>query len=196
MDFTDILERHGCSHVLIHDLLALLKENGHPELPLTATTLYKVDGDEQPNDLVTKPIGDGQFWHRENAFKDWDADLFQKSVQIDVFTDGFPLVKNSRLVGWHILGGVVNKPNWPVLLFSFYAGYGSPSTSDELLSDFAEEAEILLKNGILVGAKKVKIPFEIRNFLADALARAYFLSIRQATTDVINALKLGIEMEM
>jgi hypothetical protein len=52
--------------------------------------------------LISKIIGTGEYWHRgiQNAFSDWNENLFDHNVEIDVFTDGFPIVKSSRLCGW------------------------------------------------------------------------------------------------
>jgi hypothetical protein len=180
IEFTKIMKKHQCSHVLIHDLLLMAKANGHPELPLTAQTLYKISDDQIVEELITKPIGTGQYWHRgiQNAFAKWDAGLFDDVVVIDAFTDGFPIVKSSLLCGWPILGGIVGRPDWPVLLFGIYSGYGSPKSSDELLVDFARESQDLIKNGILIGSKNVRKRFAIRCFLGDAPARSYVLCVK------------------
>jgi hypothetical protein len=178
------MKKNNCSHSLVNELLALLKKNGHNELPLTAKTLYKTDGEEQSPELISKIIGTGEYWHRgiQNAFSDWNENLFDQNVEIDVFTDGFPIVKSSRLCGWPILGAVVNKPHLPILLFGVYAGYGSPKSSDSLLEDFCAEANLLAINGILVGTEKTHKSFKIRAFLADALARAYVCGIKYPTS--------------
>jgi hypothetical protein len=125
---------------LIHDLLELLKKNCHPELPLTATTLFKRDEPEDVTEMVVKIMGDGEYFHFgvQRAFQDWNFPI-PESIEIDIFTNGFPISKSSKLVGWPILGAVVNQPNNPIFIFGMYADYGSPKYSDVFLEDFANE---------------------------------------------------------
>jgi hypothetical protein len=180
IELTEIFKTHQCSHMLVHDILVVAKNNGHPELPTTATTLFKCEDNQQSEELIIKIVGNGQYWHRgiQNAFEKWDADVFGECVEIDAFIDGFPIKKSSLLCGWPILGAVVGKPNWPVLLFGLYAGYGSPKSSDELIFDFAMEAKQLIKDGIRIGPNKILKRFVLRGFLGDAPARAYLLNVK------------------
>jgi hypothetical protein len=175
---TEIFKRYQPSHEFIGEMLVLLKHNGFPDLPVTAKTLYKPEEPVEP--IETRVIDGGEYWHHgiENAFKDWEASLFGDIVELDIFVDGFPITKSSRLVGWPILGGIPNRPELPVLLFGIYAGYGSPKYADDLLRDFAVEASLLQTSGIRIGPQKELKRFSLRCLLADCPARAYVLGVK------------------
>jgi hypothetical protein len=179
-EFTDVVKKHNCSHKLIHDLLAVARDNGHPEVPLTAKTLYDQEHKQVLEPLEARPIGKGTYWHRgiQDAFSDWDATDFKDIIVVDIFIDGFPIKRSSRLCGWPILGGIVDRYDLPVLLFGIYQGYGSPKNSDDFLIDFAREARRLIAAGIYVGPNKELKRFKIRAFLADAPARAFLLCVK------------------
>jgi hypothetical protein len=98
------------------------------------------------------------------------------NVQINV--DGIPIYKSNSTQFWPILCSVNNSPPMLVALF---LGKHKPSSLDDYLSDFIEEARDLTANGFIcslcVGTNN-NVPFLLHSVIADAPARSFLKQIR------------------
>ena len=160
----------------VDELLHLLKENGHPDLPSCAKTLLKTP---RSTANLVQNIAGGQFWYRgiENALKvHLKKELLQDgSVIIDIFVDGLSPHKSVRRHLWPI-GGCISGDNTVFVIALWCGTTKEPTSVDEFLNDFVNEASHLLENGFQFQGLRVK--FVIGKFIADAPARAWIRKVR------------------
>lgn len=70
-------------------------------------------------------------------------------IEIDIGIDGLPLYKSSRTSVWPILGAFVDQPYVSPFLIGIFCGVGHPSSLDDYLEEFLNEAKGLEENGVL-----------------------------------------------
>lgn len=89
-------------------------------------------------------------------------------IEIDINTNGLPLLRSSKKKFWLILGHLVETKNEPfVIAINF--GKSDPSDVEEFLQDFVNKAENLIDNGYVRNQRTYD--FFIRHYILDAPAR-------------------------
>jgi len=96
-----IFEKYRITHEARNAILALLKQNGHPQLPSTTRTLF---GGLSKEKLDIKKFDTGEYGHFgiEKYLKNCNLNCLTDiaEVQLDFSVDGLPLVKSSKLCLW------------------------------------------------------------------------------------------------
>lgn len=70
-------------------------------------------------------------------------------LEIDIGIDGLPIYKSSKTSVWPILGAFVDQPYVSPFLIGIFCGVGHPSSLDDYLEEFLNEAKGLEENGVL-----------------------------------------------
>ena len=163
---------NGWTHNSIDQLLAVLRDHGHGELPKTARTLLKC-----PRDIgVTNKCG-GEYVYlglKENILRILNDSQIQNNDTLELLinVDGLPLYKSSPKSVWGILC-VLNDSE--VFVVCLYYGKKKPEPVDEYLFDFLSEWRTVRQNGISIDNKTYH--FRIKAFMCDAPARAFLKGI-------------------
>lgn len=167
------------------DLLLQILKPYHPELPLSAKTLLKQESKlctliqkfnpENPADnseyiylgitkqlqkIINVPL------HKEKIFK----------LQFNM--DGIPIFKSSSMEFWPILGHIFTAGlgfYYEPFVVAIHAGTSKPKSLQKYLSDFIEELNNLLINGIVIGGQKFAI--QLQCFICDRPARSFIKGI-------------------
>lgn len=134
----------------VNELLLLLRENGHEELPKTRETLLHTPSIP----IVPRVVHPGEYYHvgLKKCLKrcNYEFLTLQDFIEIDISIDGLSLSKSSKLKTWPILGAFPNKPDTSPFIIGTYVGYENPESIDDFLFDFIVEAQDALDNGVEV----------------------------------------------
>lgn len=167
------VKKSTLSRQLTNELLKLLRENGHPEIPKTRETLLGTPRFS----IHPRPCGEGEYYHfgLEKCLTrcNYKFLIDEENVQIDIGIDGLSLAKSSKLKIWPISGAFVNKPNISPFLIGAYKGYSDPGNINCFLFDFVEELKVCYENGIKVTPNQIIKPISIRAFICDTPARSF-----------------------
>lgn len=92
-----------------------------------------------------------------------------KEIKIKVGVDGLPVSESNGSQLWPILGCIY--PTSKVFLVGAYHGFSKPADSNEFLSEFVGELQVLINNGIIFDGNK----FNVLLFciVCDAPAKAF-----------------------
>ncbi|KAK3911635.1 Protein kinase rad3 [Frankliniella fusca] len=142
----------------------------YPELPKSHTVLLKSPNLDE-SDFVN--IGEGLLWYKglaANLEQRLTAEylLTHDEIVVDINIDGLDLFKSAKLCFWPILGCL--KGQRAPFIIACYCGEGHPDDLETFLQQFIEEASDLQENGFEFAS--TKFPFQLRNFILDAPARA------------------------
>uniref|UniRef100_A0ABD2W0S5 DUF4806 domain-containing protein n=1 Tax=Trichogramma kaykai TaxID=54128 RepID=A0ABD2W0S5_9HYME len=164
---------------VISELLVILREEGHSELPKTAETLLrtkqcafdaKVMKSGRGNNGVYTYFGIEKALNKMIASSEFE-DNEEETVNILVNVDGVPLYKNSSQQFWPILIQIIdNNYTCTPEVVALYWGDSKPSSVDEFMDDFIEEAR-KLREGFQCNDHNYS--FNILGFTCDTPARAY-----------------------
>jgi len=157
-------------------LLTILKPH-LPFLPKSAQTLRNTLRDTSH---LMKTISGGEYCHlglsnclthliRQNH-------ITNDHLELQINVDGIPLFKSSSVSLWPILCLVRNIPFRVPFVVGMFCGKEKPGSASEFLSDFVEEACMLVKHGLTFEQKNRKVI--IHSFVCDAPARAYVKGIK------------------
>ena len=176
--------KHKVTHSCIDGLLQILKPY-HSELPLSAKTLLKCNSilsslvkkvnPDHPQDMSEYVY----FGIRRNLERIVNVALHKDKVLELLFNmDGLPLFKSSSLEFWPILGKIFSTDHYEYkpFIISIYSGFGKPQSFENYLSDFIEEINNLLKNGIEI--KGYRFQIKVKCFICDRPARAFIKCIK------------------
>lgn len=157
-----------------NELLQILREHGHIELPKTKETLCGTP----KYSIHPRPCGDfGEYYHYgiENSLMKCNYRfLFEEDlVLIDIGIDGITLSKSSKLKIWPIIGAFVDKPNISPFLIGCYKGTTNPPCINSFIFDFVNELKLIKENGVRVTPSCVIKPLTIRSFICDTPARSF-----------------------
>lgn len=131
--------RYNIKNKALSDLLKLLKDNGHPELPKDARTLK-----DTPRKIVSKEVSPGRYWHfgvhRIIEIMKSKGIHYPKELTLNVNIDGLPLYKSSKGVFWPILGKFSEiKSMKPFVIGLYFHISKKPDSSRLFLDDFINE---------------------------------------------------------
>jgi hypothetical protein len=157
----------------VDSLLKLLKDNGHPDLPMSSRTLLKT-----PRDVDLQRVSDMDYFHFGlqtmicNALRNYSDELLEATdtLVLSLNIDGLPLFKSSQCSAWPILGVICNLRPCRPFLITLTVGYGKPSNLD-FIHEAITELNFLLANGLQFCGKKFKI--DLKCIVCDAPARAF-----------------------
>jgi len=157
-------------------LLSVLKPH-LPFLPKSAQTLRNTF--RHTSHLIQKVNG-GEYGHL--GLSDGLTRLIRQNqitvdqMELQVSVDGIPLFKSSSVSLWPILCLVKNMPFKSLFVVGMFSGKEKPGSASEFLASFVEEACMLIKNGLTVDQRTIKIT--IHSFVCDAPARAFIKGIK------------------
>ncbi|XP_065222011.1 uncharacterized protein LOC135846700 [Planococcus citri] len=102
-------------------------------------------------------------------------------IKLKINVDGLPLFGSSKKSLWPILMQVDGDlRNEVIMVAAYWEGEGTESvTSDEFLTDFVDEVNGLINNGIVIDDRKFEV--RVQNFICDAPAKAFILDIKGHT---------------
>ena len=159
-------------HYALDGLLVLLKENGHPNLPVTAGTLLQTERNiniqkKLGMEYVYFPLGSQLLKH----LKKHPPDVVHKtnSLEISLNVDGLPLFKSSDTSLWAVLCAIVNIK--PVVVFPVVLTCGPSKPNDlEFLEDLVRDLDDVLQNKLQDDGRLIEVT--LRCIVCDAPARA------------------------
>lgn len=159
-------------HNAVDSLLALLKKNGHQNLPSSARTLLGTTRSisvqvKSGMDYIYLPLAAELLKH----FKRHPPNMVDRidSLEISLNVDGLPLFKSSNKTLWPDLCAIVNVK--PVVVFPVALAYGNSKPKDlEFLEDVIRDLGDILENGLQDGNRVLSV--SLRCVVCDAPARA------------------------
>lgn len=170
---------HGISHVLLNEILKLLKTHGcFQDFPSDARTFLHTDRKK----VVVRQVFSGKYYHFgiENGIKRLlqHCSIINEKIELQVNIDGLPLAKSSGSQFYPILGCLTNNLD-DVFLIGLYWGYEKPHDSNELLEEFVCEAANLVNHGIVVNKNFYSV--RITALVCDAPAKSFCLKVKGHT---------------
>jgi len=155
-----------------NDLLALLRANGHRQLPKDYRTLLRT-----PSHIDTVEKAGGQFVDfglANSIMCALDSGIAcPDTLRLKVNVDGLPIHKDGKGTLWPIL---VSTDELPPFVVSLWYGPSKPACASSYLESFLLELHKLQLEGIIHGSRKLSV--EIRCFICDAPARAFLKGIK------------------
>lgn len=166
--------RHKITREAMKDLLAGLRNHGHPDVPLDPRTLLKTD----VNYSVEEKCG-GSYVYLSLAKSLRSALLKVNNVQIvndselhlQFNIDGVPIFNSSTQSLWPILCRVVKPFISPVCVIALYSGRKKPTSFNEFLQPLVNEILTIRANGFVVAAD-ISCRLVVHSFVCDAPARS------------------------
>lgn len=178
-----LLVRH-ISHVTKNfttELLEILREDGHIELPKSAATLLKSANykEKKIKRMKAKSHRDKEYGYYvyfgivENLKRIISPTVYNKTViKLLINIDGIPVFNHSNQQLWHILM-LVFDPDYestPFMVAAF-CGKSKPNSVNKFLKECITEIKELVKDGINI--EKVHFTVEILGFVCDTPARSF-----------------------
>lgn len=145
------LRRHICQ-VDLNDLLQVLVTNGCKQFPRNADILL------QPLSVISiQRMAYGELWY--NGIQKCLQSQFynhREEVSLNFNISRLPIGNgDSEFQFWPILANVVEDPLQNPMVVALYRGYGNPS--DEMLKQFVDELNTVIKTGVRINEQTVKI---------------------------------------
>ncbi|XP_039313198.1 uncharacterized protein LOC113002646 isoform X1 [Solenopsis invicta] len=165
--------------VAIRALLIILRKYTRHSFPKDPRTLLS------PRHTAIIEMGVGLYCHfdLQNAFKkmldEYNTVLGRIPASLDIFIniDGLPISKSSNATLWPILcSDTVLKS---VFIVGAYYGQRKPQCNNDFLTQFVDEAILLINTGLFYNEIQVQINFH--GLICDAPAKAFILSIKYHT---------------
>ena len=156
------------------ELLVLLRQNGHSDLPKCTKTLIKT-----PRKVnISEKCGGSYIYlgiiRGINRVIENNPHLpIPQIISLNVNIDGLPLFKSSSDQIWPILSKF---SNYPVFVVALFHGKAKPSSTEEFLSDFLAEYSSIKESGLQLNNSN--FPIEIKAFVCDAPARQFLKNIK------------------
>ena len=158
----------------INELLVILKDSGHKELPKDARTLLKT-----PRMVPTLVKAGGDYTYIGiqkgicKSLRHTDLGERDSTLKLSINVDGLPIWKSSGHQIWPILGQIDDFHPFPIAL---YFGTTKPRDVNEFLEDFLVEYKTLKETGFVMDALHFNI--SIRLFPCDAPARQLLKGVK------------------
>ena len=170
--------KHSIKHNHIDDLLKIMQNHGHVELPSTARTLLKTPTIievqvKSQMEYVYFPI-EGQLLKYLRIYPD-ECIRTLDSISLSLNIDGLPVFKSSQNTFWPVLCAIHLKP---ITVFPVALTFGQSKPSNlDFLTDTVNDLNILLRNGLQVDGRHIQVNFKC--VVCDAPARAMVKRIKQ-----------------
>ncbi|KAB0805115.1 hypothetical protein PPYR_02085 [Photinus pyralis] len=177
-------------HSTFRKLLEILKSendiNAFKNLPRDPRTLLNT-----PRKVLVKTLDNGSFYYfgisdtLNNLLLQlkYTIPVNTPLIEIIVNIDGLPLTSSSNSSLWPILikiDSLLHIKNYVVMVAVFH-GYSKPSSANEFLKDFIDEAVNLSNKGIFLSGNNY--PFRIKMLVCDAPAKSYVLNVKGHTAE-------------
>uniref|UniRef100_A0A2S2R9B5 DUF4806 domain-containing protein n=1 Tax=Sipha flava TaxID=143950 RepID=A0A2S2R9B5_9HEMI len=163
-------------HTALNGLLSGLKKHKcFQSLPLDARTVLCTPTQISKTIKTMKP---GTYHHFGliSGIKKYTLENLPE-LKIAVGIDGLPLSKSNGNQFWPILAYIISEfSTKKVFPIGFYYGQSKPEDSNEFLSEFVEEANDLITNGISINNVIIKV--SISFICCDSPARAFILRVK------------------
>lgn len=163
---------------MVKEMLSALRDYGI-NLPKTRAGLVKKN---KSTVVVKRDMGEGQYCYYgiQNQLKRYEfPEIINKnSISCDFFVDGLPIFKKSVNSLWPIMGAISEERSIPPFVVAAYFGPGHPPSSNDFLTELANEITHLNQNGIFVGQADVSKQFNCRLFICDAPAKAFVKGVK------------------
>lgn len=168
------------THVAIKDLLNIFRSiTGFNEvhIPKDPRTFLCT-----PKHIEFRSVSPGFYYHIgiQNAiqqqYRTLQTDPVSSCIQVAINIDGLPLSDSSGSQLYPILCINKNLKERNVAVVGVYHGYAKPSSFNEFLEEFVNEAINLTENGVIVNGNKYR--FKIAMFLLDAVAKSSVLYVK------------------
>lgn len=163
-------------HLILNELLKILKSSGHPDICADSRTLLKT-----PHLTVSRNIPGGQYIHFSltseivRILNDSKlSNKIPKTLQLMVGIDGLPISRSTQSEIWPILGYFSNIPDKQVFAIGAFHGQSKPKDCNDFLHDFVKEIIPLINDGIVYNNKHVKIL--LHGIICDAPAKSFVLN--------------------
>lgn len=172
--------KHQVKHNAIDDLLKILQENGHSDLPVTARTLLRT-----PRVVKTERRSGMDFIHLGlesgllETLRNYPKEVCQsiKTLNVAINIDGIPLFKSSKKSLWPVLCMVTNLKPSKVFTVSLCFGESKPNTL-EFLKEVIQEMKSLFNEGLNVPEDNKIYDVTLSSVICDAPAKAMIKSIQ------------------
>lgn len=153
----------------LSELLAILKESGHPSLPKDARTLL-----ETPKTVNVIKMGSGEYWYgglRKKLIEICKKENCSNVIKITIHIDGTPVYKSSKSEFWPVQCSV-NDVDMEAFFVAIYNGTSKPLSAEMFLRPLLNEIHDLIENGLSVSETEL-VQVKIDKFILDAPARAF-----------------------
>ncbi|XP_026668218.1 LOW QUALITY PROTEIN: uncharacterized protein LOC113464164, partial [Ceratina calcarata] len=132
--------------------------------------------------IVTSVVAPGEYIHfdlRSQILKELLNSCYMTSdlsdLQLDIHTDRCALDKSGCIHVWPIQCRIANLPNSKPIVVSVYKGKQKPSDSNIFFKKLITDIGCLISSGGITFNSST-VPITVRNFIADAPARAFVLN--------------------
>ncbi len=164
---------HNITRSACGDLLKILKKHACFEsIPSDPRSLFS-----SINQPTFTKIGDGQlaYFGIERSITKLSK-LFQdnETIKIQINIDGLPLHKSTNCQFWPILGSLYGHKH--VFVIAIYCGNSKPSSLEQFLEEFVDEATKLERQGFTSNQRHYD--FCISQLICDAPARSFITAIK------------------
>lgn len=165
--------QHQITHLALKDLLAILRSLGVEYLPKDSRTFLKTPTNVAST-IVPMDQGESEYWHfglqkcLENISDQLDV---YNEISLVINMDGLPIHKSSKLEFWPILCRVYENIEIKPMTIGIYSGAGKPNDVNEFLTQFVDEMNYNLTNGVIVNGRRISI--KIKCFVCDTVSRVF-----------------------
>lgn len=161
----------------LNDLLAILRAEGHDDLPKTAETLLRTQRTRnriQPMQSKKGTYGTYMYIGIETGLRSRIAHSGYQELEIKLLVniDGLPIYAHSKQQLWPILIQVMTNDYYCLpFIVALYCGDSKPDSIDRFLDDFINESALLTEQGIVID--NIRFSVRIEAFVCDTPARAF-----------------------
>ncbi|KAB0803122.1 hypothetical protein PPYR_00092 [Photinus pyralis] len=168
----------------VNDLLALLRRNGHCDLPNDSRTLLSTPRNSA-NFIET--FSSGRYAHfgvyeqlKDSIVKHYPKNQYPTEVNLLINIDGLPLSKSSAIQFWPILCAILSSEFYTTPFpIGIFEGNTKPDDVNQFLKKFVDETNTILQSGIILDHKTIVV--KLHAIVCDAPAKAYVCGIKNHT---------------
>lgn len=169
-DLRNCIQKHNVTQSFTNDLLKLLRNHGHNDLPNDSRTLMNTP---RTCNVINMSDG-GKYIHigLEVVVKHFISQhkVSTTNLELDINIDGLPLAKSSGSQFWPILGSIKTDFYTDPFIIGVFHGFKKPDPN-AFLSYFINEYKTIETNGFL-HINDIMYTLKLRCILCDAPARA------------------------
>ena len=165
---------HKITRTASNDLLKILRESGHIELPKCTRTILQT-----PRNVLSQEKCGGNYIYLgicrglKRILAHNTNQLNSNTIRLSVNVDGVPLYKSSNVQTWPILCKI---NDFPPFIVAVFVGNSKPSDPHSFLHDFLTEYRHLSENGFEHDGHVFNV--RLLAFICDAPARQFLKGIK------------------